>query len=219
MKKIFFAYSDNPKDVELYKEFNKHFKTYARNGMLTILDKDELFRLSGDSAKTEQFLHESDITIPLLSVDYLTNDQCIQLIDAAVAGNRPIIPVLLRDCNYDSIDKLKALKNQLLPEDKQSVTEHINREGGQDEVFAAMARRVKGTVFKELDGIEIRSSPRLFYYIVAGILLILGGLAASYCVSSDWGDWRLAIGVFLLFAIIALFTMRNVLFPTKLNVG
>jgi hypothetical protein len=218
MKKIFFAYSDDPKDVELYREFNKHFKTYARNGLLMIIDKDELFRQSGDTAKATQYVQEADITVPLLSVDYLGNEQCIKLIDTAVADNKTIIPVLLRDCNYDSIDKLKALEDKLLPEDKQSVTDHMNKEGGQDEIFAAMAKRVKGVVFKELDSVVMKSSPKLFYYILSGILLVLGVLAASYC-SSRWGDWRLTAGIFLLFLIIALFALKDVLFPTKLSVG
>jgi hypothetical protein len=219
MKKIFFAYSDNAKDVELYKEFNKHFKTYARNGLLMIIDKDELFRQSGDTTKAAQFLQEADITVPLLSVDYLDNDQCIKLIETAVAGHKTIIPVLLRDCNYDTVDNLKALKDKLLPEDKKSVADYSDEKGGLDEILASIAKRVKGVVFKELDAVEIKASPKLFYYILSGILLVLGGLAASYCNSSDWGDWRLAIGAFLLFFIIALFTLRNVLFPTKFNVG
>ncbi len=218
MKKIFFAYSDNARDVELYREFSKHFKSYARNGMLMLIDKDELFRQSGDTAKAAQFLQESDIAVPLLSVDYLDSDQCIKLIDTAVAANKTIIPVLLRDCNYDSNDQLKALANNLLPEDKQSVTEHDNKAGGLDEVFASMAKRVQGVVFKELESVVIKPGPKLFYYILSGILLLLGGLAASYC-KSQWGDWRLSAGIFLLFLIIALFALRNAVFPTKFNIG
>ncbi|MCX6318609.1 MAG: hypothetical protein NTW29_15050 [Bacteroidetes bacterium] len=218
MKKIFFAYSDNAKDVELYREFNKHFKTYARNGLVMLIDKDELFRQSGDSSKADQFLLESDITVPLLSVDYLDNEQCLKLIDVAVAGKKPIIPILLRDCNFDSVEKLKALKDQLLPDDKEPVMDHMEKQGGQDEVFAAMARRVKGVVLKELESVVIKKSSGRFYYILAGILLVLGGLAASYSYT-EWADWRVTTGIFLLFLIIALFALKDVLFPTKFKVG
>lgn len=217
MKKIFFAYSDNAQDVELYREFNKHFKTYARNGILAIVDKDELFRVSGDSGKAEQFLQESDIAVPLLSVDYLTNEQCIKLIDAAVAGKKTIIPVLLRDCNYDSVDGLKAVEDKLLPADGQSVVEYKN-EGALDEILSSMARKVKEALLKELGTVVIRKNSGMFYYILSGVILVLGGLAASYC-KSEWGDWRLAAGVFLMFLIIALFPLKQAVFPTKLNVG
>src|ERR1044071_4768981 len=117
MKKIFFTYSDNPKDTELYKEFNKHFKTYARNGMLVIIDREELFRISNDKEKVAAFLRESDITVPLLSVDYLTNEECMKLLDIAAEGQKTIIPVLLRDCDWSELDKIKKLSDQLLPED------------------------------------------------------------------------------------------------------
>lgn len=218
MKKIFFAYSDNAKDVELYKEFNKHFKTYARNGMLMIIDKDELFRINNDHEKTLKFLDESDITVPLLSIDYLISDQCIKLLETAVAGNKVIIPVLLRDCDYAGIDKIKGLQNSLLPDDKDSVTEHIVKDGGQDEVFSAMARKVKGIIFKELESVNIKTGPKLFYYILSGILFLIGGLAAAFSYSR-WGDWKISSIVFLMFTVIAFFSLKNVLFPTKFKIG
>ena len=218
MKKIFFAYSDNAKDVELYKEFNKHFKTYARNGMLMIIDKDELFRVNNDNEKTLKFLDESDITMPLLSVDYLTSDKCLTLLESAVAGNKTIIPVLLRDCDYAGIDKMKGLESSLLPDDKQSVTEHIIKEGGQDEVFSAMAKKVKEIIFKELGSVKIKTGSTLFYYILSGIVFLIGGLASAISYSK-WSDWKISCIVFLMFAVIALFSLKNVLFPTKFKIG
>ncbi len=218
MKKIFFAYSDHAKDVELYKEFNKHFKTYARSGMLMIIDKDELFRVNNDNEKTLKFLDESDITVPLLSVDYLTNDQCLTFLESAVAGNKMIIPVLLRDCDYAGIDKMKGLETHLLPDDKQSVTEHISKDGGQDEVFSAMAKKVKAIIFKELGSVTIKTGSKLFYYILSGIVILIGGLAAAISYTK-WGDWKISSIVFLMFTVIALFSLKNVLFPTKFKIG
>lgn len=218
MKKIFFAYSDNAKDVELYKEFNKHFKTYARNGMLMIIDKDELFKINNDNEKILKFLDESDITVPLLSIDYLTNDQCLKLLETAVDGNKIVIPVLLRECDYEGIDKIKNLEKNLLPDDKQSVTEHISKDGGQDEIFSNMAKRVKGIIFKELESVTIKTGPKLFYHILSGILLLIGGLSAAFSYT-EWGDWRVASIIFLMFVVISLFSLKNVLFPTKFNVG
>lgn len=218
MKKIFFAYSDNVKDVELYKEFNKHFKNYARNGMLMIIDKDELFRINNDNEKTLQFLDESDITVPLLSIDYLTNDHCLKLLETAIAGNKTVIPVLLRDCDYAGIWKINEFEKSLLPDDKQSVTEHISKDGGQDEVFTTMAKKVKAIIFKELESVEIKTAPKLFYYVLSGIVFLIGGLAATISYSS-WHDWKISLVIFLMFTVIALFFLRNVLFPTKFNIG
>ena len=218
MKKIFFAYSDNVKDVELYKEFNKHFKTYAKSGMLMIIDKDELFRINNDNEKILKFLDESDITVPLLSIDYLTNDRCIQLLESAVAGNKTIIPVLLRDCDYQGIDKLKGLEHKLLPDDKDSVTEHNIKDGGLDEVFTTIAKKVKSIIFKELELVTIKTGPKLFYYILSGIVFAMGILAAAISYSS-WKNWMISSGIFLMFVVIALFSLKNVLFPTKFKTG
>lgn len=217
MKKIFFAYSDNAKDVELYKEFNKHFKNYARNGMLMIIDKDELFRVNNDSEKVIEFLNQSDITIPLLSIDYLNSDQCIKILEAASTGNKQIIPVLLRDCDYTEIEKLKSLQGNLLPEDKEPVTEHIIKDEGPDEIFTAIAKKVKGIIFKELESVNIKKGSNLFYYILAGVVFLIGGLTAVYSYSK-WGDWIISIIIFLMFTVVALFALKNVLFPTKFKV-
>ena len=214
MKKIFFAYSDNAKDVELYKEFSKHFITYARKGMILIIDKDELFRIDNDNKNIYKYLGDSDITVPLLSVDYLISDECIKLLETAVAGNKTIIPVLLRDCDLTGIDTIQKLENQILPDDKDSVAEHIIKDGGQDEVFSTMAKKVKAIIFKELESVKIVTGSKLFYYILAGIVLLIGGLAAAFSYIK-WDDWMIASIIFLMFVIIAFFSLKNVLFPTK----
>ena len=110
MKKVFFAYSDDTEDIDLYKELKQHFTAYARQGFLAILDRDELFRISGNREKINEFLRNSDFAVPLLSIDYLNSDECLKLLDAAKASKKPIIPILLRACEWEEVDKLKALK-------------------------------------------------------------------------------------------------------------
>jgi len=213
MKKIFFTYSDNAKDIELYKEFNKHFITYARKGMLMIVDKDELFRVNNDKEKIAEFLKDADITIPLLSVDYLTSEECIKLFETASSANKTIIPVLLRDCDWTELDKQNKLHENLLPDDKQSVAQHIE-DGEEDEVFSSIAQKVKRIVFKELETVNIKSSSKTFYYILAGIVLLVGGLLTGIS-QSQWHDWKISAIIFLMFVAIALLAVKNVLFPTK----
>jgi hypothetical protein len=219
MKKIFFTYSDNSRDIELYKEFNKHFKTYAKKGLLVIMDKDESFRISNDKEKTLAFFRESDFAVPLLSVDYMTSEECMKLLDIAAEEKKPIIPVLLRDCDWDEMERIKNLADQLLPEDKLSVIQHIEHtEGGQDQVFSNIAKRVKGIVFKELDEVEFKSGSKTFYYILSGIVLIVGSLVTMIS-QTKWHDWKISSIIFLMFATIVLLALKNVLFPTKFKMG
>lgn len=218
MKKIFFAYSDNEKDVELYRQFNKHFTAYAKKGLIAIVDKEAIFKVNNDKSKVEEFLQSADMTIPLLSVDYATDDTCIQLLDKATDSNKLVIPVLLRDFDWQEMDEIKSLEKSLLPEDKQSVNAHISNDNDKDEVFATMARKVEGIMFNDFDDITISKSSNTFYYILGSILLLIGILAAVYC-HSKFGDWLISGIVFLMFVCIALFAVKNALFPTKFKVS
>ena len=218
MKKIFFAYSENEKDVELYKQFNKHFAAYAKKGLIAIVDRDEMFKVNNDRTRVEEFLRTADITVPLLSVDYVASDECIQLLDKATGSRQMIIPVLLRDFNWEEMEEIRGYESSLLPEDRQSVNAHVSKDADKDEVFANMARRVKGIMFNEFESVVIRKSSGTFYYILALILVAIGALAGFFSYSK-WGDWMLSGIVFLMFACIALFAVKNVLFPTKFKVN
>lgn len=218
MKKIFFTYSDDAQDVELYKELRQHFATYARKGFLAIIDKDELFKLSNDRQKTAEFLLNADITIPLLSIDYLNSDDCLKLLDTAATSQKQIIPVLLRDCDWTELEKIKALEKNMLPDDKTPVAQHITSDGNEDKVMAGIARKVKAVVFnddlKKLEELHTGTGSTKFYYILAGIVLLIGILGSIYSYTR-WNNWMLSGIVFLMFLGIALFAVKNSLFPTK----
>src|SRR6188768_1571002 len=148
MKKIFFTYADTSEDVNLYKELKLHFTPYARKGLLEIIDRDELFKRSGDALNTQEILLSSDLTVPLISIDYLNNDECVKLLETAAQKNMMVIPVLLRDCEWREFERLQGLGNQILPDDKQPVKDHIIKEGSEDKVMAAIARKLKAVTFE-----------------------------------------------------------------------
>lgn len=218
MKKIFFTYSNDSKDVDLYKELRQHFALYSRNGFLSIVDRDEIFRVSGDKEKIKDMLLNSDIAIPLLSVDYLSNDECHKLLETALEGKKVIIPILLRACDWDDDARLKALENNILPGDK-PVSEHISDDGGEDKVMTSIARRIKAAIFendlRKLDEVDLKSNQKTFYYIISGIVASIGILVSVYSYSK-LKDWSISGVIFLMFAAIALFVGKNAFFPTKI---
>lgn len=221
MKKIFFAYSDDTEDIGLYKELKQHFTTYARQGFLSIIDKDELFRISGNPEKMNELLRNSDFTIPLLSVDYLNSDECLKLLDAAKASQKPIIPILLRACEWEEIDKLGDLEKNILPDKEQSVVQLISADKTGDVILSGIARKVKAVIFnddlKKLEDVKIAGSSKTFYYILAGIVLVIGGLVSAISYSRLM-DWKITAVIFLMFVAVALLALKNVLFPTKFRV-
>ena len=214
MKKIFFAYSDNEKDIELYKQFNKHFAAYAKKGLIGIVDKEEIFKLNNDREKLNEFLKTADLTVPLLSVDYAASDECVKLLDLAADNKKIIIPVLLRDFDWQVLDEMRNLENEMLPSDKQSVNSHNDK----DEIFSTIAKKVKAIVFNDFEGVNIKKSSGTFYYILASVMIVIGILAALV-IYKQWEDWRISAIIFLMFGCIALFCVKNFLFPTKFKVN
>ena len=221
MKKIFFAYSDDTEDIDLYKELKQHFTAYARQGFLSIIDKDELFRLSGDLEKTNELLRNSDFAIPLLSIDYLNSNECLKLLDDARASKKPIIPILLRACEWEDVDELRDLQGNILPDKNQSVVQLISSDKTGDVIFSGIARKVKAVIFdddlKKLGEVQVSGNSKVFYYILAGIVLVIGGLVSAIA-WSRLSDWKIAAVIFLMFVVVALLALKNVLFPTKFKV-
>ena len=216
-KKIFFSYSNQTEDLELYKKINKHFAAYAGIGLLGIIDRAELFRLTGDKAAINEILKSSDITIPLLSIDYINDEECLQQLDIAASSQMRIIPVLLRDFDWEAFQKITQYKKQMLPNDLTSVENHISAGNNDDTVFKEIAQNVKAIIFPEIGNLLIQKSSHTFYYIIASIVLIIGMLAAWF-IYDQQGDYRISIAAFLMSAVIAMVALKNVLFPNKIKI-
>jgi hypothetical protein len=156
-----------------------------------------------------------------LSVDYINSDECLKLLDAAKASDKPIIPILLRACEWEEIDKLKDLEKNILPDKEQSVSQLISADKSGDVIFSGIARRIKAVVFsndlKKLEEVNLAGSSKTFYYILAGVVLLIGGLACAISYSK-WSDWKISAVIFLMFVAIALLALKNVLFPTKFKI-
>lgn len=216
-KKIFFSYSNQTEDLELYKKINKHFAAYAGIGLLGIIDRAELFRLTGDKAAINEILKSSDITIPLLSIDYINDEECLQQLDIAASSQMRIIPVLLRDFDWEAFQKITQYKKQMLPNDLTSVENHISAGNNDDTVFKEIAQNVKAIIFPEIGNLLIQKSSHTFYYIIASIVLIIGMLAAWF-IYDQQGDYRISVAAFLMSAVIAMVALKNVLFPNKIKI-
>ena len=151
----------------------------------------------------------------------MNSDECLKLLDVAKASQKPIIPILLRACEWEEIDKLKDFEKNILPEKERSVVQLISSDKTGDVIFSGIARKVKAVIFKDdlkkLEEVKIAGNSKAFYYILAGIVLVIGGLASSISYSL-FMDWKIAAVIFLMFVVVALLALKNILFPTKFKV-
>jgi uncharacterized membrane protein YwaF len=221
-KKIFFSYSNQAEDLELYKKINKHF-AYAGIGLLGIIDRNELFKLTADKTAIAEILKSSDIAIPLLSIDYINDAECLQQLETATQNQIRIIPVLLRDFDWEAFTKITQYQQHMLPGDHTPVENHINAGSNDDTVFKEIAKNVKAIILPEIGKLEVQKTSHTFYYIIATIVFITG-IVASVTVYHITNGFEQAQRILftalslLMFASIGLIALKNVLFPNKLNI-
>lgn len=223
-KKIFFSYSNQAEDLELYQKINKHFKAYADIGLLGIIDRKELFKLTADKNEIVEILRSSDMAILLLSIDYITDEECIQQLEAASLDQQiRIVPVLLRDFDWEAFNKITKYRQQILPGDLKPVENHITDGGNDDTIFKEIAQNVKAIILPEIGKLEVQKTSNRFYYIVASLVFITGIVASIivYNLTAGLGQTQRILFTalsLLMFASIGLIALKNVLFPNKLNI-
>lgn len=216
MKKIYFSYSDKPEDQSLYKDLNNHLQQYKRKGWIEIYDEQELFKQNGDLEKNVEYLKLSDITIPLISIDYLNNDECLKILKLADTQHIKIVPILLRECDWTADEILNKYSKEVLPEEKKSI-EHLSKTlPDKQTIFKEIGDEIKCFIFPELQSVKIADSGKGFYWLVASFVLLIGILSSIY-IYTKTHELLLAFLSFLLFALIALMSVKNILFPTKLS--
>ncbi len=222
-KKIFFSYSNHADDLELYTKIHKHFAAYSSIGLLGIIDKKEIFKLTADKTKIIEILKTSDIAIPLLSIDFINDEECLKQLESAAGDNRIIIPVLLRDFDWEAFQEITQYKKQMLPNDLTPVESHIIKDSNDDTIFKEIAQHVKALLFPEVRHLEVKKTSNTFYYIIASLVFITGIIASIVVYNLTKGidqTQRILFTVLslLMFACIGLIALKNVLFPNKLNI-
>lgn len=220
-KKIFFSYSNHSEDLDLYNKINKHFAAYSSIGLLGIIDKKEIFRITADKDQALELLKKADITIPLLSIDYVNDEECLQQLDSAENNHVKIVPILLRDFDWQAFHKINQYKKEMLP-GGQTPVENLLDSTNDDTVFKEIAQSVKAMILPEINGLELQKTPHTFYYIISSLVLVIGIIASVivYQQTVELGSTQQLLFTtlcFLMFACIGLIALKNVLFPNKVR--
>ena len=208
MKKIFFNYSDEAEDGKMMRNLCLHFSV--------LKDKVDLWHKGrirpGDvvSDAMSGNLNNADAVLHLLSISYAAEDDCMGLLKEGVEQHKKNIPVLLSSFDWESVDAIKKLQEELLPHDHKPVDVHPNY----NEVYTEIVQTVK----KDVLGIEStnRFTDRIYYYLLAAAELIAGGFVSVW-VNNIFNHLGITLAVFGLFMIAAFFTLRNIIFPTSIS--
>ena len=191
--------------------------------MLGIIDKKEIFKLTGDKTKISELHKTSDITIPLLSIDFINDEDCLKQLESATGENKVIIPVLLRDFDWEAFKEIAQYRKQMLPEDLTPVENRISSGNNDDTVFKEIAQRVKAVIFPEVRKMNLRKSSHTFYYVIASLVFAVGIIASVivYNITDGFEQTQRILFTLLsllMFACIGLIALKNVLFPNKLDI-
>jgi hypothetical protein len=222
-KKIFFSYSNQSEDLELYNKLNKHFAAYSSIGLVGIIDKNEIFKLTSDKSQINEILKSSDITIPLLSIDFINDEECLQQLESATSNQKIIVPVLLRDFDWEVFQKITQYKKQMLPNDLTSVENHISAGNNDDTVFKEIAQSVKAMILPEIGNIVLQKSSHTFYYILSSLVFVIG-IVASVIIYNETAESSQTERILfsslclLMFTCIGFIALKNVLFPNKIKI-
>lgn len=161
-KKIFFSYSNQEEDLQLYTKINRHFAGYSRIGLVGIIDRAELFRTTSDREQALEQIRKADLAVPLLSIDYVTDEECLQQLEKAASSQVKIVPVLLRDFDWEAHQNITRYKSQMLPDDLSPVEKHITEDQNDDTVFKEIAQSVKAIILPEIGSMEFQKPAGTF---------------------------------------------------------
>jgi hypothetical protein len=208
MKKIFFNYSNDSEDGKMMRNLSLHFSV--------LKDKVDLWHkgklLPGDTVDEalSDNLNNSDAVLHLLSISYAAEEDCMELLEQGIEKQKKNIPVLLSSFDWQSVDAINKLEDELLPQDHQPVDTHANY----NEIYTEIVQTVRSEVL----GVKSKGRPndRLYYYILA-TLILAAGAGISLWANSIFDHLGITIGVFSLSVIGALFTLRHIIFPTSVS--
>src|SRR5687767_755650 len=209
-KKLFLNYANShPDDVAHFNNLSLH---------LSILkDKVETWfkekTLAGDVKEDaiRENLKNADAVIHLLSIHFENEAQCVELLKNSIRDNKKNIPILISYFDWESDVVLVSLKDEMLPKDGKPIDAYPNS----NEILTDVVKMVRSEIFDE-EYSDAKNSSRNFYYILAGIIFLMGSIA-SFWVFTNLNDISLGIITFLMTCCIILFVLRKVVFPTNIS--
>lgn len=143
LTQIFFSYA--PEDLGIFLKLKKHLSLLERSGQVAVWDAQQLAPGEEKGKEIEKRLSEAHIILLLVSPDFLSSDDCINIQERAMEryerGDATVVPLILRPCGWQSTSLGKL---QALPRDEKPL---VRRD--QDSILFEVANEI-ADVIKEL---------------------------------------------------------------------
>jgi hypothetical protein len=209
-KKLFLNYADShPDDKKIFQNLCLHLSPmrdriapWSRSNVNPGEEVNETIQANFSS---------SDAVVHLLSINFENENQCLDLLENSIKSNKRNIPILISSFDWESDPKLLDFRDEMLPSPDSPMDTFAN----QNQVFVKIIKTIRKEVLGDDAPFEMKSD-RGFYFILAGVVFLLG-CAATLWVHSILGQIYISMMVFLMFCCIILFTLRKVVFPTNIS--
>lgn len=142
--RLFYSYSHQ--DERLRNELETHLKLLQRRGMIETWHDRKIEAGDEWKRKIDENLERADLILLLVSADFIASDYCYEIemkraLERHEKGEARVIPVILRDCNWQKAD-VPFARLQALPKDGKPVKKWPDR----DSAWRNVAERIERVV-------------------------------------------------------------------------
>jgi hypothetical protein len=176
MKKVFINYSNDPEDKKLFSDLYMHL------GLIHEFDIWHSGKINAGAVTDQELnthLDESEVVIALLSIDYLSDTECMNRFASAKAQQKKLYPVLIRPFDIDCCDALKDLNSEVIPENKTFIDTASNIDQACMEVCIELRSKVLGAKYASP---IFNINSRRFLWMLFLVPLILALAYLTWCI-------------------------------------
>ncbi|MEP6676584.1 MAG: toll/interleukin-1 receptor domain-containing protein [Ferruginibacter sp.] len=208
MKKVFINYSSDPEDKKIFESLYMHL------GLIRDFDIWHSGKINAGAVTEDELslhLKESEVVIPLLSVNYLNNNFCMTEFASAKQLLKELYPVLISSFDIDSCEVLKDVDCNLIPESKSFIETSSNIDEACMEVCKELRCKVLG---EKLSSRILNPDSRRFLYLLAALPIVLGLGYGAWCYFNDQVSSITYLGSLIMISI-SLVPIIKLLLPTN----
>lgn len=161
---------ESEKDLLIAKNLSVFFSVFHKISL-----KDTI---AGDGADdTMHDILSADMLVPLVSIDFLSDEKKVDYTAAAVNKGTAVVPVLSRECPWQMNPTLNALADEVLPKGRPF---YEYDEKSIDSTFTQTVKKLAEKITGEPLSKKSIVDPFYIYLLIASIVLSIGALLFVY---------------------------------------